>query len=426
MKKQMTLEEKIGQMIMPSFRRWNYAQKDGALLNQSAADSSLDPTSAGDYRKPLNPSDLPDLDVLPDEVAEAVSRLNLGGVVLFAQNCRSTEKTLKLVLDLQNAATGSPSGLPLLIGIDQEGGNVTRLGEGCRFCGNKALGDRDDLETTCQTAAFIGEELACLGINTDFAPVSDVNNNPANPVIGRRSFGDDPQLCARHTAAYVQGLQSTGVAATLKHFPGHGDTNVDSHIGLPCIEKSRQEVDACELVPFKAGIEAGAQLVMTAHIQYPALDNTIYHSPLLGQDMVIPATMSEKILTGLLRKELGFEGLIVSDALDMKAIANTIPPMDAARMVINAGMDIILMPVNPTDRQGLEELKDYIDGIAAMVRDGQIPMARIDESVDRIRRFKQENKILKQETLPLDVSVERAMNTVGCAAHKDYENKLLS
>ncbi|MDQ1708829.1 MAG: beta-N-acetylhexosaminidase, partial [Frankiaceae bacterium] len=249
----------------------------------------------------------------------------LGGVTLFARNVESREQVARLSAQLRAASRG------VLIAIDEEGGDVTRLdvATGSSYPGNLALGAIDDVEVTRAVAAAIGAELRAVGVNLNFAPVADVNSNPDNPVIGVRSFGPDAALVARHTAAYVDGLQSAGVAACTKHFPGHGDTADDSHHGLPTVSDSAAALELA-LAPFRSAIAAGTRAIMTAHIVVPQF----------GPD---PATLNRRILTDLLRGELGFDGLVVSDALDMGAIRHGVGDVEGAVRAIAAGADALCL-----------------------------------------------------------------------------------
>ena len=236
----------------------------------------------------------------------------LGGVVLFARNVRDPEQLQALTASLR-IAPGT------VVAIDEEGGDVTRLeaARGSSVPGALALGEVDDPALTEAVAGAVAGALRDVGVTHDLAPVADVNTNPRNPVIGVRAFGSDPALVARHVAAYVTGLQAGGVAACVKHFPGHGATEVDSHHGLPVIEATRDELTAVELVPFVGAFGAGALSLMTAHIVVPALDTA-------------PATLSRAVLTDLLRGELGYTGMVVTDALEMGAIAGTYGMGEAA------------------------------------------------------------------------------------------------
>jgi beta-N-acetylhexosaminidase len=255
--------------------------------------------------------------VVPDWVERWLDR-GLGGITLFAYNVRDPGQLAELTGALR---AGRPE---LLISIDEEGGDVTRLEveHGSSYPGNLALGAVDDVELTEAVAGAMAGELAAAGVNLNLAPVADANTNPLNPVIGVRSFGADPELVARHVAAFVTGTQRQGVAACAKHFPGHGDTAADSHRELPVIEG---DLDAA-LLPFRAAIAAGTRAVMPGHLLVPDLDDA-------------PASLSEPILSGLLRGELGFEGLIVTDALEMAAVSSTYGVEEAAVRALVAGAD---------------------------------------------------------------------------------------
>ncbi|WP_330316802.1 glycoside hydrolase family 3 protein [Streptomyces platensis] len=265
----------------------------------------------------------------------------------------------------------------LIVAIDEEGGDVTRLEVrgGSSFPGNHALGAADDTELTRAVARELGRRLADCGINLNWAPSADVNSNPANPVIGVRSFGADPQLVARHTAAYVEGLQSAGVAACTKHFPGHGDTAVDSHHDLPRIAAGLPTLQARELVPFRAAVAAGTRAVMSAHILLPALDAE--H----------PATLSPAALHGLLRAPeaeggLGFDGLIVTDGMEMQAISATYGIERGSVLALAAGADAICVGGGLADEDIVLRLRD---ALVRAVREGELPEQRLADAAARVR-----------------------------------------
>ncbi|MFF8266172.1 glycoside hydrolase family 3 protein [Streptomyces sp. NPDC016562] len=290
----------------------------------------------------------------------------LTAVGLFGRNIASPEQLAALTAQLRAERDD------VLVAIDEEGGDVTRLevGAGSSFPGNLALGAVDDTGLTRDVARELGRCLAACGVNLNWAPSADVNSNPDNPVIGVRSFGADTHLAARHTAAYVEGLQAAGVAACTKHFPGHGDTNVDSHHALPRIDVDLDTLAARELVPFKAAIEAGTKAVMSAHILVPALDPTR------------PATLSPQILTGLLRNELGYEGLIVTDGMEMNAIAGTYGIERGSVLAIAAGADAICVGGGLADEATVLRLRD---ALVAAVREGTLPEERLADAADRVR-----------------------------------------
>ena len=286
----------------------------------------------------------------------------LGGVVLYAWNVESRDQLRALTDDLRSERSD------LLIAIDEEGGDVTRLeaATGSSYPGNGALGVVDDVGLTERVAASLGAELAAAGVNLDFAPVADVNTNPQNPVIGIRAFGADAELVARHVAAFVRGLQGSGVAACAKHFPGHGDTAVDSHLALPVVER----LDEAALVPFRAAIEAGAQSIMTAHIVVRSVGDE-------------PATMSREILHDLLREELRFTGMVVTDALEMKAISAGVGVDEGAVRAIAAGADALCLGHDLFD----ESVVAVRHALVEAVRSGRISEERLADAATRVRRL---------------------------------------
>ncbi|MDI2128078.1 glycoside hydrolase family 3 protein [Yinghuangia seranimata] len=289
----------------------------------------------------------------------------LGAVGLFGRNIHAPEQLAGLTAALRKEKED------VLVAIDEEGGDVTRLevGTGSSWPGNLALGTVDDPALTRAVAGGLGRDLARCGVNFNWAPDADVNSNPDNPVIGVRSFGADPDLVARHTRAYVEGLQATGVAACVKHFPGHGDTAVDSHLGLPRVDASRELLATRELVPFRAAIEAGAKAVMSAHIVLPAYDDE--H----------PATLSRTILTGLLREELGYDGLIVTDGIEMGAIADTYGIADGTVRALAAGADAVCVGGGLCDEATVVLLRD---AIVDAVRTGRLPEERLADAARRV------------------------------------------
>ncbi|MEV1062532.1 glycoside hydrolase family 3 protein [Streptomyces sp. NPDC050263] len=290
----------------------------------------------------------------------------LASVGLFGRNIASPEQLAALTAQLR-AERGD-----VLVAIDEEGGDVTRLEvrTGSSFPGNHALGAVDDVSLTLEVAAELGRRLAECGVNLNWAPSADVNSNPANPVIGVRSFGPDPDLVARHTAAYVTGLQSAGVAACTKHFPGHGDTAVDSHHALPRIDADPAVLADRELTPFRAAIAAGSRAVMTAHILVPALDPAR------------PATLSPRILTTLLREELGYDGLIVTDGMEMQAVAATYGIERGSVLAIAAGADAICVGGGLADDETVRRLRD---ALITAVRTGELPEQRLADAAERVR-----------------------------------------
>ena len=257
----------------------------------------------------------------------------------------------------------------LLVAIDEEGGDVTRLhrSAGSPHPGNAALGAVDDVEQTERVARAIGAELAAVGVDLDLAPVVDVNSNPANPVIGVRSFGADPGLVARHAAAYVAGLQSAGIGACAKHFPGHGDTVLDSHLALPAVSATFDTLRSRELVPFAAAVDVGALAVMTSHVLFPALDPQR------------PATLSPRLLS-VLRDHLGFDGLVVTDAVDMHGVSAGRGEPAAAVLALAAGCDLVCLGAD----KDADLHHAVVEAVVAAARSGALPEGRLAEAAGRV------------------------------------------
>ena len=294
----------------------------------------------------------------------ALASRPVGGVIFFAANIQTPNQTTGLISDLQAA-----SRYGLFIAVDEEGGTVARLGRNpsmgtTAFPPMGEIGATGDPAQAYNVGLTIGRDIRQFGFNLDFAPVADVNSNPNNPVIKDRAFSSDPHIAAEMVAACVEGFRASGVLCTLKHFPGHGDTATDSHYGSASSSKTLEELQACEFLPFKSGIDAGAGVVMLGHIALPNVT---------GNDM--PATLSYEITTGILRNQLGFRGLIVTDAMSMAAITNRFSSGPAAVQALKAGADLILMPAS---------LDGAVSGIIDAVRSGEVSEERLNESVYRI------------------------------------------
>jgi len=306
-----------------------------------------------------------------------VRRYHVGGVIYFGQNIRDAAQVAALSAGLQQAARGQPPHLPLLIGTDQEGGIVSRLaGVTTVFPGQMAAGaTRDPALISAQDQAT-GAGMRVLGINLDYAPVADVNVDPANPVIGIRSFGSHPALVADLTAAAVAGFHQAGEATVAKHFPGHGDTDVDSHTGLPVIHHTLRQWWAIDAPPFQAAIRAGVDEIMIGHIEVPALDDS-------GQ----PASLSGKVVTGLLRDRLGYQGVVVTDSLQMAGVLQGHTPAQVAVQAVRAGCDQLLMPGDP----GVA-----YHAVLRAVRRGRISLAQLDASVARVVSLKVARGLLSE------------------------------
>jgi beta-N-acetylhexosaminidase len=395
----MTLDEKIGQMIMPDFRQWK-AQGESAVQ---------------------------DVTVMNSEIAEIVDKYDLGGVILFANNVKDTEQTVRLVNDYQQVAINDKDGnLPLLLTIDQEGGVVTRLGTGTNLPGNMAIGATRSEDDAYDSGYVIGRELKSLGINVDFAPTVDVNNNPNNPVIHLRSISSNPDLVGRLGSKIIEGIQGQGVSAAAKHFPGHGDTATDSHYGLPVVNKSIEELRNMELKPFKAAIDKGVDMIMTAHIQFPQVEKDTYVSKKDGQQIAFPATLSDDIVTGILRKELSYDGVVVTDALNMQAISDNFGESEAVKLTFKAGVDIALMPTILRSKADVVKLENIINEVKAAVGTGEIPLERIDQSAERVVKLKIDRGIMevKNDTRTLEEKINNAKTVVGSKENRDIERRV--
>lgn len=367
---------------------------------------------------------------LPPALDTMLSETGIGGVILFAENLQDTRQILDLNRTLQQAAHsgGHP---PLFIAIDQEGGRVVRLPQhlATSFSGNMAIGatyKKNGLKFATLSGQVIGKELATLGFNLNFAPAVDVNINPHNPVINVRSFGEDPQMVAELGLAQLQGMQQQGIIAALKHFPGHGDTSVDSHTGLPRVDHSAATIRAADLKPFQFAIDHDEPgMIMTAHIQYPALDNTQF-TAIDGQKTILPATMSRIILTKTLRQEMGFKGVIITDALDMAGIAQFFEPAEAVIQTFSAGSDIALMPITLRSPADIPALKTLIQNVAKAVQSGRLALDEMQHSLERIQQLKQQYTVTLKPDQPEDITstLAQASQLLGASAHRQSEQQL--
>ncbi|MFD9782644.1 glycoside hydrolase family 3 N-terminal domain-containing protein [[Kitasatospora] papulosa] len=368
----MSLEEKVGQLFVMRVYGHSATEPDQADIDANLAEIGV------------------------RDAAELISTYHVGGIIYFAwaHNTRDPHQIADLSNGIQRAGLAGRTPLPLLVSTDQEHGIVCRVGEPATLLpGAMALGaggSRSDARTAGRIA---GAELAALGINQNYAPDADVNVNPANPVIGVRSFGSDPESVAGMVAAQVKGYQSSGIASTAKHFPGHGDTSTDSHTGLPVIRHTREQWAELDAPPFRAAVAAGIDSIMTAHIVVPALDPS--------ED---PATLSHPILTGILREELGYDGVVVTDALGMEGVRTKYGDERVPVLALLAGVDQLL---NPPD------LKVAWNAVLGAVRSGEISEARIEESILRILRLKTRLGLFRDPY----VTHRGADRTVGVRSH---------
>ncbi len=307
------------------------------------------------------------------QIVEMIRDEQIGGVILFTRNIQNGTQLRRLTGDLQTIARQAGHAQPLLITLDQENGLVRRLGSDATVLpGNMALGATRDEDLTAAVAEASGQELRAAGINLNLAPVADVNVNPANPVIGTRSFGADPALVARLTAASVRGYHAAGMMTTLKHFPGHGDTATDSHLALPVVPFGRERLAAVELPPFVAGIVAGTDCVMTAHLQMPQIE----------PDPRLPASLSPHVIQGLLRTQLGFAGAVMTDCLEMQAISGSVGIPLGAVLALRAGNDLVLIS------HTFDQQHAALEAVRAAIAQGEIAPDMIQHALARVQRLK--------------------------------------
>ena len=368
----MTVDEKVGQLVVPTF-----------LSSYTSSDSET-------Y----------------DDLVALIHEQHVGGVHIFG--ARTAAPDVLLNPTYARTALGQPldaasllnrlqaiAPLPLLVTADFETGAGFRLEGATNFPSAMAFGAAGDPQLAREAGRITAVESRAIGVHVNFAPVVDVNNNPRNPVINIRSFGEDPDAVAALAAAYIEGLTDGGMIATVKHFPGHGDTDIDSHLALPVLRHPRTRLDAVELPPFRAGIAAGAGAVMTAHMALPAI-----HA-----DDETPATLSKPIVTGLLRDELGFDGLVFTDSMRMRAITDMLSPADAAGGAVMAGHDLVLHA--PDDRAA-------VAGVRAAVDDGRVSAAALDQSVRRVLAAKARLGLHRRRRVALDT----LPLVVGTRAHR--------
>ncbi len=368
----MTLEEKVGQLFVMRVYGHSATAPDQADIDANLAEIGV------------------------RTAAELIAKYRVGGIIYFgwAHNTREPHQIADLSNGIQRASLEQPRGLPVLISTDQEHGIVARVGTPATlFPGAMALGAGGS-RTDARTAGRIGgTELRAMGIRQDYAPVADVNVNPANPVIGVRSFGSDPRAVAGLVAAQVKGYQGAGVAATANHFPGHGDTETDSHYGFPVIEHTEAQWAELDAPPFRAAVAAGIDSIMTAHIMVPALDPS-------GD----PATLSRPILTGILRERLGYDGVVVTDSLGMAGVRTKYGDDRVPVLALKAGVDQLLNPPEPAVAW---------NAVLQAVRGGELTEARLDESILRVLRLKSKLGLLKDPY----VTRRGVDRTVGIPAH---------
>ena len=330
---------------------------------------------------------------LPLALNHLIRDTGVGGIILFSENIKSVHQVKKLTNALQNAAKLSKQKKPLFIAIDQEGGRVVRLPRqfGTSFSGNMAIGatySKYGNHYAQVVGSVIGKELAALGFNLNFSPNIDINNNPRNPVINVRSFGEKPEIVSDLGITMLNAIQEQGVISTLKHFPGHGNTSVDSHTGLPRVNRDSHLLFETELVPFQNAIsQSKPGMIMTAHIQYPKLDSSKIETK-MNSMIIKPATMSSHLIENILRKQLGFDGVVITDALNMESITNNFSVENAVVKTFMAGTDIALMPFQIRKPEDIESFKLFLKNLAKRLTKTGNSRRRLDASLERINKLR--------------------------------------
>ncbi|MGP4107642.1 beta-N-acetylhexosaminidase [Virgibacillus sp. L01] len=322
---------------------------------------------------------------LTKNAKKLINHYKVGGIILYRENMQTPEQTVNLTNNIR--AENSDNHLPILLGVDQEGGKISKLpGDLKKIPANGKIGERNNPEYSYKIGAYLGKMVKSFGFNLNFAPVLDVNSNPANPVIGERSFGEDPKVVSNLGIQTMKGIQSQGTISVIKHFPGHGDTSADSHLQLPTVNKTLMELENLELIPFKKAINNGADVVMVAHILLPQID------------LEYPSSMSQQIISGLLRQQLNFDGVIITDDMTMKAITNNYDIGNAAVQSVKSGSDIIMVA------HDFNKVVTVINALKEAVEQGEITRERINKSVSRIMELKEKYRLTDEKTDPVNVN----------------------
>lgn len=337
---------------------------------------------------------------LSQEETQLIASGRIGGVILFKQNIENKKQLLELINDIKS--NNPAENRPLFISLDEEGGRVSRLPEGkTEFPPSLTIGEKGDAALSEEVGRVIGEEAGAFGFNVDYAPVLDIFSNPANKVIGDRAYGTTAAEVSVHGIAVMKGLQKAGMISAIKHFPGHGDTSVDSHESLPVVNKTKAQLEKRELIPFREAIEEGADMIMVAHIKYPKIDSS-------GK----PASLSSVMVQDILREDLGYNGVVITDDLEMGAIEQNYGSGEAAVMALEAGVDILLFGHTPA------KASEAYEAILTAVETGRLPEAEIDEHVLRILKLK-EKYIQSDEKL-----TEDTLTKFGSDEHQQVANRI--
>lgn len=382
----MTLEEKVGQVLMPEIKTWN--------------------------GKPVTE--------VNSEITGIIQKYKLGGILLNEENLSGdANQVIKLTNDLQNA---SPD-VPLLLSVEQDGG-ASKIKSTTPMLSNMALAATGDAKETHKAADIMSKELLALGINVNMGPVLDVVVNPTNEAMGVKSFGSDANRVSKHGAQYIIAMQENNLITAAKHFPGSGNAIVDSEIDLPVVTTDPETVNNRELAPFKEAISSGVDMIMTSHAAVTALDDTKMHASVTGTDVNTPATFSKQILNNVLRSKLGFKGVVVSEALNKRAITNYFTPEEAAINALNAGCDILLVPTSISSSEDVTRFDKVYNALISAVKNGTIKEERLDDAARRVLNLKTKRELTKSEDKSLSEKQSEANKVVGISAHKAVERDL--
>ncbi|UOQ83615.1 beta-N-acetylhexosaminidase [Gracilibacillus salinarum] len=333
---------------------------------------------------------------LDADTQNLITEQQIGGFIFYANNLETPKQTVQLINQIKRK--NESNRLPLFLSVDQEGGEIERLpGELIPFPTNQEIGESNNKQFSYQVGVLLGQELNAFGFNLDFAPVMDVNSNPDNPIIGNRSFGDNPEVVSKLGVETMKGIQSQDIISVIKHFPGHGDTSVDSHLQLPTVNKEMAELEQLELVPFERAIANGADVVMAAHILLPAIDPEY------------PSSMSRAVITDMLREKLAFDGVIMTDDMTMKAITDNYSIGEAAVQSVKAGNDMLLIA------HGYNNVVEAIEQVTEAVQQGDISEERINESVKRVIQLKRKYELKNEKVDTVDIdklnqSIEKVLD----------------
>lgn len=409
----MTTRQKIGQVLMLNFRYCKFSESLGHSTEITDFEDSTGKTVK-----------VVPLTYINQTAKTIIQEYHIGNVILFAENLSSIKNTLEITSQLQMLAKQNYD-LPMIISVDQEGGRVNRFFQTTIFPSAKIIAETKNPKNAYIEGTYLAEQLKALGINLNFAPVCDLNSNPKNSVIGDRSFSSSPKIAGTFSQELQKGLKDKNVIPCAKHFPGHGDTEIDSHIGLPLVNRSKSQWLELEAIPFKMNIEQEIPVIMTAHIQYPGLDNSKIIADKTGKSIIRPATLSKKILTDILRNELNYQGVICTDALDMKAISKNFSESLAIIEALNAGADLICNPISVVEKKDIERLEKIYCDIEDSLKNGTLSKLRLDDAAIRIVQLKKNYGILDtQYHFADETDFKNAQQILSNSKYQKFKNSL--